>query len=156
MKRVALVPVIIGGLLIAGCVGGAPAPAAPTVVPTASRGGAAPAATTAPSAAGTGAPSAGSGAGDPAKGKELVTAKGCIACHTIQGVPGAVGTIGPELTKVASKATFVPDVNLAFNDDNLKKWLSNPPGVKPATQMPNLGLSADEINNLVAYLKTLK
>jgi cytochrome c1 len=35
-------------------------------------------------------------------------------------------------------------------------WLRDPPGVKPGSKMPNLGLSGTEITNLVAYLQTLK
>ncbi|MBM2826135.1 MAG: Cytochrome c oxidase, subunit [Dehalococcoidia bacterium] len=187
MKNIAIISALVGSLMVSGCVGGSPAPKAPTVVattaarpaattpaasaPTAARPAAttaAPATTPAASAptaarpaATTAAPAttpaaAAPSAGDAAKGKELVTAKGCIACHTIQGVPGAAGTIGPELTKIAGKATFVPGVNLAFNDENLKKWLTNPPAVKPGTAMPNLALSAVEIDNLIAYIKTLK
>jgi cytochrome c oxidase subunit 2 len=48
-----------------------------------------------------------------------------------------------------------------FNRPALEAWLRNPPGVKPmaSTQergMPNLGLSEDQIDQLVAYLQTLK
>ena len=67
-----------------------------------------------------------------------------------------MGTVGPNLSHLASKTAFVADVNLPMNDDNLKKWLKNPPGVKAGTVMPNLSLSDTEINNLVAFLKTLK
>ena len=48
-----------------------------------------------------------------------------------------------------------------LNDVNLRKWLRNPPGQKPMDPengqgMPNLGLSEDEITQLIAYLETLK
>ena len=48
-----------------------------------------------------------------------------------------------------------------FNRPSLEAWLRNPPGVKPmaSTQergMPNLGLSEAQIDQLVAYLQTLK
>jgi cytochrome c oxidase subunit 2 len=48
-----------------------------------------------------------------------------------------------------------------FNRPTLEAWLRNPPGVKPMapTQqrgMPNLGLSEEQIDQLVAYLQTLK
>ena len=97
----------------------------------------------------------GGGAPSPERGKTLVTEKGCIACHTIKEVPGATGTIGPVLDGVASRPTIAGGV-LPTNEANLKRWLQNPPAVKPGTQMPNLGLNAGEIDSLVAFLQTLK
>jgi cytochrome c oxidase subunit 2 len=40
--------------------------------------------------------------------------------------------------------------------DNLKKWITDPPAVKPGTIMPNLHLSPSDLDNVVAYLMTLK
>ena len=42
------------------------------------------------------------------------------------------------------------------NPSNLGKWLENPPARKPGTLMLNLGLSPQQISNLVAYLQSLK
>jgi cytochrome c oxidase subunit 2 len=42
------------------------------------------------------------------------------------------------------------------NTENLKRWIDNPPAVKPGAQMPDYGLSAEEIDAVVAYLQTLK
>ena len=43
--------------------------------------------------------------GDPAAGQAVFLAQGCGACHTVRGVPGAAGAVGPELTQVATNAT---------------------------------------------------
>jgi cytochrome c oxidase subunit 2 len=48
-----------------------------------------------------------------------------------------------------------------FNRPTLEAWLRNPPAVKPMAAgqergMPNLGLSEAQIDQLVAYLETLK
>jgi cytochrome c oxidase subunit II len=48
-----------------------------------------------------------------------------------------------------------------FNRPALEAWLRDPPAVKPMAAgqergMPNLGLSEDQIDQLVAYLQTLK
>jgi cytochrome c oxidase subunit 2 len=48
-----------------------------------------------------------------------------------------------------------------FNRTALEAWLRNPPALKPAAAdegrgMPNLGLSEDQIDQLVAYLESLK
>src|SRR5262249_14086717 len=85
-------------------------------------------------------------------GKALFLQKGCVACHTIEGVSS--GTVGPNLTHVASRDTIAGV--LPMSKENLIKWLSNPPAVKPGTAMPNLGLSADEMDKLSDYLLSLK
>ena len=97
---------------------------------------------------------------DAAAGEELVAAKGCGSCHTINGLEGVEGKVGPDLTHVASRQTFAGAI-FDFNDVNLRKWLRDPPGQKPMSPdngqgMPNLGLSEEEITQLIAYLKTLK
>ena len=40
--------------------------------------------------------------------------------------------------------------------EDLKRWILDPPGQKPGTQMPNLHLSDEEATRIVAYLETLK
>lgn len=40
--------------------------------------------------------------------------------------------------------------------DNLRRWLKDPPAVKPGSRMPNLKLSDQDITDLVAYLQTLR
>ena len=40
--------------------------------------------------------------------------------------------------------------------DDLKRWIMDPPAVKPGTPMPKLGLTNDEATKIVAYLETLK
>jgi cytochrome c2 len=90
----------------------------------------------APAAAPTPAPA------DAAYGKALFSAKGCVACHHHSAVPGS-GTFGegnPDLS------------NSRWSADYLRTWLKNPAAVKPNTYMPNLGLSNDEIEALIAFL----
>jgi len=88
----------------------------------------------------------------PGPGKDLFQAKPCPTCHTIAGL--STGTVGPELSHVASKTQIAG--TLPMNHDDLVKWLLNPPGVKPGTQMPNLGLSDQEANQLADWLIQLK
>ena len=40
--------------------------------------------------------------------------------------------------------------------ENLARWIHDPPAVKPGSFMPNYHLSDEEIQQLVAYLETLK
>src|SRR5262249_22441007 len=85
-------------------------------------------------------------------GKALFLSKGCVGCHTVEGV--STGTVGPNLTHEGSKGDIAGV--LPMNKDNLMKWLSNPPGVKPGTAMPNLGLNQQEQSDLADYVLSLK
>ena len=89
-------------------------------------------------------------------GKALIAQKGCGACHTAPGVTGATGTVGPNLAGVGSRTTIAGGAVPNNGPDDLKKWIMNPPALKPGTAMPNLGLSDDDATKIVAYLETLK
>jgi cytochrome c oxidase subunit 2 len=79
---------------------------------------------------------------------------GCVACHSINGT-SAAAVIGPNLTHVASRDHIASGL-LENNEENLKKWIKNPPAVKPGSKMPNLNLSDEQVASLAAYLQTLK
>lgn len=42
-----------------------------------------------------------------AAGKAAFIKQGCIACHTIDGVPEAIGVVGPNLSKIAVDAKTI-------------------------------------------------
>ncbi|MDP9074004.1 MAG: c-type cytochrome, partial [Actinomycetota bacterium] len=88
-----------------------------------------------------------------ATGATLFTSAGCAGCHAITGISN--GVVGPNLTHFNGRTVFAGGI-FANTDNNLRLWLANPPREKPGSVMPNLGLSADQIDNLVAYLDTLK
>lgn len=97
---------------------------------------------------------------DQANGAALFIAKGCSGCHTINGLEGANGKLAPDLTHLYARTTFAGAV-FDLNNRNLRRWLRNPPEMKPMNPdngmgMPNLGLTEDEITQLIAYLETLK
>ncbi len=87
------------------------------------------------------------------QGKQAFVTGACVACHTITGV--AAGQVGPNLDHVGSRHSLAGGM-LPLNPENLKKWLSNPPAVKPGSTMPNLNLNEEQLRALVAYLETLK
>jgi cytochrome c oxidase subunit 2 len=41
-------------------------------------------------------------------------------------------------------------------EGNVRRWLSNPPAVKPGSIMPNLNLTKTEVDALTAYIQSLK
>ena len=91
-----------------------------------------------------------------AKGRETFLSLACVGCHTVQGTV-AQGKVGPELTHIASKTTGIAaGAGGPVNEANLTKWIKNPLAVKPGTAMPNLGLSDEQVHDIVQWLLTLK
>ncbi|MBV9897443.1 MAG: c-type cytochrome, partial [Chloroflexi bacterium] len=91
-----------------------------------------------------------------ADGQQIIAGKPCVGCHTIPGIPGANGTVGPNLAGVASRTKIAGGAVNNSGPDDLKAWILNPPAKKPGTLMPNLGLTDDEATKIVAYLELLK
>jgi cytochrome c2 len=91
-----------------------------------------------------------------AEGQMLIASEPCVGCHTIPGIPGANGTVGPNLAGVASRNKIAGGAVNNNGPDDLKAWIMNPPGEKPGTIMPNLGLTDDQATKIVAYLELLK
>src|SRR5258708_4041231 len=54
-------------------------------------------------------------------GKALIAQKGCGACHTIAGIPGAQGQIGPNLAGVASRPRIAGGAVPNNGPDDLKR-----------------------------------
>jgi cytochrome c2 len=92
--------------------------------------------------------------GNPVYGYHSILTYGCGACHTIPGVPGATGKVGPSLVEFRSRA-MIAGV-LANNDKNLIEWIRHPRKVDPRTAMPDLGVSENEAKDIAAYLYALR
>jgi cytochrome c oxidase subunit II len=90
-----------------------------------------------------------------AQGQQLFNGLPCIACHTIDGNPSAIGQVGPNLTHFATREHFA-GAWLENNTENLYDWLKDPPAIKPGSKMPNYNLSDEQINLLIAYLQSLE
>ncbi|HEY0606021.1 MAG TPA: cytochrome c oxidase subunit II [Herpetosiphonaceae bacterium] len=94
-----------------------------------------------------------------AQGYQLFQQKGCVGCHAINGYPGAVSRVGPDLTHVGSRQHIVAGW-LENTPENMRRWLRDPNEVKPDNVMGTaikLGtLRDDEIEALTAYLESLK
>lgn len=89
-----------------------------------------------------------------AKGEQLFAVSACIGCHTVEGT-AAQGKVGPNLTHVGSR-TSIAGGTFPLTEGNIKRWLKNPPALKPGSLMPNLNLSDADIDVLTAYLLSLK
>jgi cytochrome c oxidase subunit 2 len=90
-----------------------------------------------------------------AQGREAFLTAGCTQCHVITGVNEQTAQPAPNLTHFASRNVFA-GASLDNTPENLAIWLANPPAVKPGSYMPDLGLSNDQIQALIAYLGSLR
>ncbi|HEX6644052.1 MAG TPA: cytochrome c oxidase assembly protein [Gemmatimonadales bacterium] len=91
--------------------------------------------------------------GDPARGAVQVRRHGCGSCHTIGGIPGADGLVGPPLDGIAARG-FIGGV-LPNSGENLVRWIQDPKAAAPRTAMPDLGVTESEARDIAAYLYTL-
>lgn len=95
-------------------------------------------------------------------GYQLFVNKGCVQCHTVRFDREEASNIlpreafnGPDLTHFASRSVFAGAVLPAEGrsyEAALAQWLADPPYVKPGSFMPNLALTAQEIDHLVLWL----
>lgn len=92
--------------------------------------------------------------GSARRGKATIVAYGCGKCHTIPGIHGAKGVVGPPLAAV-SRRTYIAG-NFPNTPDNLVHWVMAPQIMKPRTAMPELGLSEPQARDVAAYLYTLR
>lgn len=91
------------------------------------------------------------------EGKALFHSLGCRGCHKVGGVGG---DDGPELTRVGEKdpaITPYSNVNGPHTLDNwFKEHFRNPARVVNGSQMPELGLTESQIDQLTMYMFSLR
>jgi mono/diheme cytochrome c family protein len=92
-------------------------------------------------------------AADAKAGETLFNGRGCVACHGIG--PGAGPTSGPNLKGVTRR----------HPQEWIARWIKNPDAMRkdPAiaklskhypSDMPNMGLSDEEVQSVLLYLKS--
>jgi cytochrome c oxidase subunit 2 len=78
----------------------------------------------------------------------------CASCHTIRGTP-AGGQVGPDLTHFGSRRTIgagtVPNTR-----GYLGGWIVDSQSIKPGNLMPPIPLPAERVQDLIAYLESLR
>lgn len=87
---------------------------------------------------------AGSVATDPVAGASLYGQSFCASCHAVQMANGNIvgGDLGPELTKIGTKA------KRAW----IKAWIQNPGNYDPGTAMPHYRFTDKELEILTGFL----
>ena len=92
--------------------------------------------------------------GEPREGPALIRAFGCGGCHTIPGVPGANGMVGPPLGGIARRQYLG---GVVLNDPSaIVEWILNPKQFDPKTAMPVTGVTREQARHIAAYLYTLR
>lgn len=92
--------------------------------------------------------------GEPDRGPVLIRQYGCQTCHTIPGVDGADGMVGPPLDRIASR-TYLAG-RLPNTPENLMRWIRDPQGISPGTAMPDMRVTEQDGRDIAAYLYTLR
>lgn len=87
-----------------------------------------------------------------ARGKTLMTERGCVACHRMSGsdLPAP-----PESGPASRALGLAPDLRFArarAEPATLLRWLLDPSGLKPDSAMPSLGLRPEEARDLAAFV----
>jgi cytochrome c2 len=80
------------------------------------------------------------------EGKQVFTDKKCITCHTLGAQKGPAAQLGGPLDHVGGKR------DAAW----LKDYLTDPKSKIPDAKMPKQTLTAKELDDLVAYMLSLK
>jgi cytochrome c oxidase subunit 2 len=110
--------------------------------------------------------------GNATTGEQLVTRGMCAACHTIRGTQLMFGTIGPNLTHLATRTT-IAGATYPNDPRHLARWIKSPSKMKPGVTMNSFGIGEydpvtkailkapmgftdQQIADIVAYLGTLK
>jgi cytochrome c2 len=90
------------------------------------------------------------GGAHPEAAPKVIEAFGCGSCHTIPGVDGADGRVGPNLAGIEDRWSIAG--RLPNTPENLVRWIMHPQEVDPGTLMPDLGVPTQQARDIAAYL----
>jgi cytochrome c oxidase subunit 2 len=91
---------------------------------------------------------------DAVAGRRAFETQACMNCHTVSGT-AATGRFGPDLTHLMSRATLASGA-MDNNPANLRQWIKSPETFKRGALMPAMQLGDQQLNQITAYLETLK
>lgn len=93
-------------------------------------------------------------AGDPEAGRMRIARLECGTCHSIPGVTGAHGIVGPPLEGFGRRA-FIAGI-VPNRTDTLAHWVRAAPELAPGTAMPAMPVDERGAQDIAAYLQTLR
>jgi cytochrome c oxidase subunit 2 len=89
-----------------------------------------------------------------AAGRHVFETQACMNCHTIAGT-AATGRFGPNLTHLMSRDTLASGA-MDNNKENLREWIRKPNTFKTGSLMPAMQLNDEQLEQVTAYLLTLR
>jgi len=90
---------------------------------------------------------------DPAaaeRGRAVVAAAGCTACHAFPDIDWPKGRAGPDLTRFDGYGPIAGA--LPNSPANLAAFVRNAPAAKPGSTMPAMPITQSEARDVAAYL----
>lgn len=87
-------------------------------------------------------------------GRAVFERQACMNCHTVSGT-AATGRFGPDLTHLMSRATLASGA-IDNTPANLREWIRSPDTFKSGALMPAMQLNDEQLDQVTAYLETLK
>jgi cytochrome c oxidase subunit 2 len=87
-------------------------------------------------------------------GRKVFEKQACMNCHAISGT-AATGRFGPDLTHLMSRGTLASGA-MDNTPENLRQWIKSPDTFKRGALMPAMQLNDEQLDQLTAYLETLK
>ena len=87
-------------------------------------------------------------------GQRVFERQACINCHTVSGT-AATGRFGPDLTHLMSRTTLASGA-MDNTPANLRQWIKSPDTFKRGALMPAMQLTDEQLDQITAYLETLK
>ncbi|MBB6144520.1 cytochrome c oxidase subunit 2 [Silvibacterium bohemicum] len=87
-------------------------------------------------------------------GQQVFLTHSCVLCHAIGGTT-AGSHVGPDLTHLATRSTIAAGT-LPNTIGNLAGWILNAQSIKPGCRMPPNQLSGSDLQDLLAYMETLR
>ncbi len=90
------------------------------------------------------------GDADARRGRQLVLANGCTACHAFPDVPWPRGGLGPPLDDFARQGLIAG--RLPNQPGVLMQFVRNAPALVPGTAMPAMPMSDEDARDVTAYL----
>lgn len=90
------------------------------------------------------------GRGHASNGPELMRRYGCAGCHTIDGVAGADGKVGPPLADLRARVYL--GGGRRNSGDELVRFIVAPDEASPNTAMPRTGITEREARDVVTFL----
>jgi len=87
-------------------------------------------------------------------GRNVFERQACMNCHTVSGT-AATGRFGPDLTHLMSRATLASGA-MDNTPANLREWIKSPDTFKRGALMPAMQLTDEQLDQVTAYLETLK